>query len=95
LEKDPGTLHLVDVAAKHLLSAMSSLVAVLDPEVFVIGGGLSELGDVLIAPLQEGLPGQLPAAGFRPVASVVRAEFSNYAGVIGAAELARQSMSKL
>ena len=33
----------VERAAEYLARAMGSLVAVLDPEVFVIGGGLSEL----------------------------------------------------
>jgi glucokinase len=94
-ENDPGTIELVEQASKHLASAMASLVAVLDPEVFVIGGGLSELGETLLSPLRSELAKQLPAAGFRPVAQVVRAEFSNQAGVIGAAELARESESKL
>jgi len=34
----------------------------------------------------------LPAQGFRPVAKIVAASFSNQAGVIGAADLARESL---
>ncbi len=94
-EKDPGALMLVERAAEHLASAMGSIVAVLDPEVFVIGGGLSELGEALLEPLRREFAKQLPAQGFRPQARVVRAKFSNQAGVIGAAELARESAGKL
>jgi glucokinase len=95
IEGDEGALVLVRNAADYLASAMASLVAVLDPEVFVIGGGLSELGEHLLTPLRAGLQRQLPAAGFRPEAQVLIAQFSNYAGVIGAAELARASAAKL
>lgn len=94
-EKDPGALKLVENAAEHLACAMGSMVAVLDPEVFVIGGGLSELGETLLEPLRRELAKQLPANGFRPQAPVVRAQFSNQAGLIGAAELARESAGKL
>lgn len=95
LEKDPGALRLVELACEHLACAMGSMVAVLDPEVFVIGGGLSELGEALLQPLRRELTKQLPANGFRPQAQVVRAQFSNQAGVIGAAELARETAGKL
>ncbi len=95
LEKDPGTLQLVERAAEHLAVAMGSLVAVLDPEVFVIGGGLSELGESILGPIRTAFEKQLPAQGFRPVADVVLATHSNQAGVIGAADLARCSLGKL
>lgn len=94
-EKDPGALHLVETAAKHLACAMGSIIAVLDPEVFVIGGGLSELGEFLLEPIRNELANQLPANGFRPQAQVVLAKFSNQAGLIGAAELARETAGKL
>ena len=94
-EDDPGTLMLVNRAAEHLAMAMGSMVAVLDPEVFVIGGGLSELGEKILRPIRESFSKQLPASGFRPVADVVLATHSNQAGVIGAADLARSSLGKL
>jgi glucokinase len=89
---DPGTLARIDQLAGYLSRAMASLVAVLDPEVFVIGGGLSELGDRLLKPLRDKLAGEIPASGFRPVAGIMPATFSNQAGVIGAAQLARETL---
>lgn len=89
---DAGTLQLVQDSAMHLAKAMASLVAVLDPEVFVIGGGLSELGEKLLGPVRKHFAKEIPAAGFRPVAEVIPATFSNQAGVIGAAQLARETL---
>ena len=90
LAGDPGVLELVQVAARRLAQGMASIVAVLDPEVFVIGGGLSELGDVILDPIRAEFENQLPAKGFRPVAEISPALFSNHAGVVGAADLAMQ-----
>jgi glucokinase len=89
---DPGTLELVELSAEYLAKAMASLVAVLDPEVFVIGGGLSALGEHLLKPLREKFEKEIPASGYRPVAEIIPARFSNQAGVIGAADLARQTL---
>lgn len=90
LAGDPGVLELVQVAARRLAQGMASIVAVLDPEVFVIGGGLSELGHVILDPIRSEFENQLPAKGFRPVAEISPAWFSNHAGVVGAADLAMQ-----
>ena len=90
-EKDAATMAEVEKAAEYLARAMGSLVAVLDPQVFVIGGGLSELGEGILEPITRHFSAQLPAQGFRPEAKVVLANFANEAGVIGAADLARQA----
>lgn len=92
MQGDPGTVELLEQSAEYLAKAMASLVAVLDPEVFVIGGGLSELGEKLLSPVREKFANELPAAGYRPVAQVIQAKFSNQAGVIGAADLARETL---
>lgn len=87
-EGDPGTMELVSRAARRLGQGMASITAVLDPEVFVIGGGLSELGDLILSPVRKEYLRQLPARGFRPEAEIVIAHFTNHAGVVGAADLA-------
>lgn len=68
---------------------IASLVAVLDPAVIVIGGGVSEAGDLLVAPLRATFERELTGRGFRPRAEIRLAELGNRAGVIGAADLAR------
>jgi len=42
-------------------------------------------------PIIRHFSSQLPAQGFRPEADIVLASFANEAGVIGAADLARQA----
>jgi glucokinase len=74
---------------------MATITAVLDPQVYVIGGGLSDAGELILEPIREGFLQDLPARGFRPEAKIVTAEFTNQAGVIGAADLARESLAKL
>ncbi|WP_435769336.1 ROK family glucokinase [Nocardioides sp. SYSU DS0651] len=69
---------------------IASLVAVLDPAVIVIGGGVSEAGDLLLDPLRASFRKELTGRGFRPHADIRLAELGNRAGVIGAADLARR-----
>ena len=92
LEKDPGATSVVRTAADYLAQAMGTIVAVLDPQVFVIRGGLSEAGDLILDPIRDALSANLPARGYRPEPKIVAAAFSNHAGVIGAADLARESV---
>ena len=92
LEGDQGTMGLFRDAGRYLGQAMGTLTAVLDPQVYVIGGGVSEAGELILDPIREGFLNDLPARGFRPEAKIVLAQFSNQAGVIGAADLARQSL---
>ncbi len=68
---------------------LASLAAVLDPAVIVIGGGVSEAGDLLIEPARRTFLRQLPGRGYRPEAELRLARLGNRAGVIGAADLAR------
>jgi glucokinase len=68
---------------------IASLVAVLDPGVVIIGGGVCEAGDLLLDPVRSSLEQNLTGHGHRPVADVRAATLGNDAGMIGAAQLAR------
>jgi glucokinase len=89
LEKDAGALRILSELGAWLGQAIGSLVAVLDPEVVVIGGGVSAAGDLLLDPIREAYLKHLPARGYRPELKIVAAEFVNDAGVVGAADLVR------
>ena len=93
-ERDPGALELLSELGSWIGQAIGSLVAVLDPEIVVIGGGVSAAGDLLLNPMREAYLEHLPARGFRPELKIVAAEFVNDAGVVGAADLVRQAYSK-
>ena len=66
---------------------IADLAAVLDPEVVVIGGGVSKLGEMVLAPARDRLDRALPGRGFRPGPRVVVAELGPQAGLVGAADL--------
>ena len=68
---------------------MADLAAALDPGTFVIGGGVSAAGDLLLAPARQAFRTHLTGRGYRPEARIVAAELGNEAGVVGAADLAR------
>jgi glucokinase len=57
---------------------------------FVIGGGVSQAGDLLLQPARETFRRSLTGRGFRPEAQVVLAHLGPDAGLVGAADLARR-----
>lgn len=95
LENDPGAVGLVEDVANWLGQTIASLSAILDPEIVVIGGGVSSVGDVLFEPMRESFRLHQPARGFHPELQIKAAEFLNDAGLVGAADLARRAFGKL
>ena len=66
----------------------ASMAATLDPEIFVIGGGVGAAGGLLLEPIREAFLSALPARGYRKEARIELAAFGNEAGVVGAGDLA-------
>lgn len=71
-------------------SGIASLAAVLDPTVVVIGGGVSEAGDLLLDPIRAAFRSQLTGRGHRPELEIRQATLGNKAGMLGVADLARR-----
>jgi glucokinase len=90
-ELDAGALELLSEVGDWLGQAVASLAATIDPDVVVIGGGVSAAGKLLLDPIQTSYLEHLPARGFRPELIVKKAEFMNDAGLVGVADLARQA----
>jgi glucokinase len=88
-EGDPAATELLADLGRWLGEGMASVAAVLDPVLFVLGGGVVEAGDLLVQPARAALARHLPARGHRPDVGVEAATLGNTAGVIGAADLAR------
>ncbi len=86
---DPVALETFAITGTWLGRGMASLAAVLDPEVFVIGGGVSEAGDLLFVPTRQAFIDLLSGREHRPPVEVRLAELGNDAGIVGAADLAR------
>jgi glucokinase len=89
-EGDEASVDLLRAFGTGFGEALASLAAILDPELIVIGGGVCEAGELLLAPVREGFADNLIAAGHRPLAPIVVATLGNDAGMIGAADLARE-----
>jgi len=92
LAGDAWTAELFVELGGWLGMGLANLAAALDPGLFVIGGGVSEAGELLLAPVRDAFRGHLTGRGFRPEARVVHAALGNEAGVIGAADLARAAL---
>jgi glucokinase len=86
---DPVALEVFAHAGFWLGRGMAELAAVLDPRCYVVGGGVSEAGELLLGPARAAFGQHLMGADVRPAADIVAAELGNLAGMVGAAELAR------
>ncbi|MCW2833998.1 MAG: glkA 1 [Nocardioides sp.] len=89
LAGDPFALAAFVDLGTWLGEGIASLAAVLDPAMVAIGGGVSEAGELLLAPLRAAFRHHATSRGHECVAVIRRAELANRAGLIGAAELAR------
>jgi glucokinase len=87
---DAVAVELLHDVGRWLGVGIANLAAALDPGRFVIGGGVSAAGELLIGPAQDAFRRTLTGRGFRPEAEIVLAELGNEAGLVGAADLARQ-----
>ena len=86
---DAAAVELFEEIGRWLGVGLANLAAAFDPGLFVIGGGVSDAGELLLNPAREAFRRQLTGRGFRPEARIVRAQLGNEAGLIGAADLAR------
>jgi glucokinase len=69
---------------------LANLACVLDPECFVLGGGLVSAGDLLFDAAREAFEELVEGGDRRPLAVIVPAAFGERAGAVGAAVGARQ-----
>jgi glucokinase len=86
---DPLALEAFGSVGRWLGVGLANLVAAFDPDVMVVGGGVSAAGDLLLEPARAALGESLVGAGHRVVPPVLRATLGPEAGAVGAADLAR------
>ncbi|WP_457252921.1 ROK family glucokinase [Pedococcus sp. P5_B7] len=87
---DATATELLGEIGQWLGIGIANLAAAFDPGVFVIGGGVSAAGDLLLDPARTTFRRHLTGRGYRPEARIVAAALGNEAGLIGAADLARR-----
>jgi len=87
---DATSLALLADVGRWLGEGIADLANVLDPAAVVVGGGVSDAGDLLLGPARTAYEAMLSAGAHRPHLQIVAAELGNDAGLLGAADLARQ-----
>lgn len=88
-EGDAVALAAFQTTAQYLGAGIASLAVLLDPSCVVIGGGVIDAGEILLAPTREAMKRYMPFAGKHPYPEILAAELGNEAGLVGVADLAR------
>ncbi|MEK6544490.1 MAG: ROK family protein, partial [Elusimicrobiota bacterium] len=79
--------HLITETGELLGIWLGNIVNIIEPDVIILGGGITNLGDPLFGPIKKTLPRYsiIPYANKIPV---VRAHFESDSGILGAAAIA-------
>lgn len=90
-ECDPAAKKVVDGYMYDLACGIINLANIFRPQVIILGGGVAEQGDKIIAPLQERLDKKIfGGQAYAPV-KILKASLGNLAGALGSAKLAMNS----
>lgn len=87
---DPLGVDLLAHLGRWLGVGAASLAAILDPDVIVVGGGVSAAGELLLQPARDAFMEHLPARFHRDPPALALARHANTAGMRGAALLAQE-----
>lgn len=85
---DAEALAVIDEFCRWVAVGLANLANVLDPELFVIGGGLASTGDTYLPAIRRWFGEMLYAPELRPHPTIELARHRELAGAIGAAHLA-------
>lgn len=88
LAGDPGARQVFDEIAMHFGRGLANMVAVFDPDVIVVGGGVGSIGEPFLRPARLEMAAMVSGAGHRRPTPVVSAAFGPRSGLVGAALLA-------
>ncbi len=88
LSGDPEALAVIDQFGRWVAIGLVNLTNILDPALFVLGGGLAQSPALYLGPIQRWFSELLYAPDLRPHPRLVFAQLGERAGAIGAALLA-------
>ncbi|GAB3690758.1 ROK family glucokinase [Nocardiopsis oceani] len=89
VEGDKAALECFRVVGEWAGLGLADLAAILDPECFVLGGGVSDAGDIILDPVRTSFARHVTGRPGRRLAEVRVAELGGEAGIVGAGDLAR------
>ncbi len=87
---DPAAQQVIREVGGWIGFGLANLAAVLDPECFVLGGGVVQAGDLLIASARAAYAELVEGGDRRPGAVIAPAAFGERAGAVGGALAVRQ-----
>jgi glucokinase len=90
---DPLSIAVLADIGTWLGAGIATLASVLDPGTVVLGGGVSDAGDLLLDPVKKAFDDNLSGSGNRPHLELRVATLGNEAGMIGCADLARRAVA--
>ena len=85
-EGDEAAIRIVNRAAFYIGKSLAAVAVVLNPELFIIGGGVSKAGDILFDEIRSVFAKHTPAPVQQGL-KIVPATLGNDAGMVGAAGL--------
>ncbi len=88
---NPVALRIWDDMARKLATCLMNCCYILNPEAFIIGGGISKAGDLLFAPMRRYLQSQLYPRHYAQL-KILPAQFGSESGLIGAARMGLDSL---
>ena len=86
---DPVAIAAFNTIATYLGAGIASLCAVIDPSCVVLGGGVTDAGELFLGPTRDAALRLIPFSGKHPYPEIVAAELGNHAGLVGVADLSR------
>ncbi|MFZ9040573.1 MAG: ROK family protein, partial [Ilumatobacteraceae bacterium] len=86
-EGDPDALAVIDDFGRWVALGLVNLTNTLDPEMFVLGGGLAAGADLYLDPIRKWFRELIYQPELRPMPAVAFAEWGERAGAVGAALL--------
>jgi glucokinase len=89
---DPDAVEILHRFARWVATGLAGLVSLFDPEVIVLGGGLSAISEDFLDEVRAALPAVVFAWDHRPPVTVVPAALGPEAGAIGAAVAVANSL---
>jgi glucokinase len=80
-------------SGRYLGIAIADLIHIFNPEIVIIGGGISNAGELLLEPIRESVASHLISSAYLDNLIITQAKLGDKSGLLGALTLAREISS--